>query len=459
MKEQFQPFDNLQSIKIEPIYLQLKITIMKTKLASLLVVFVLVTTQCMAQKTITVEAQSTDISNNLDLQAVSSAFGESTDLADFERRLNDYDSQISNLDLNKDGEVDYLRVVENTENNVHVVVIQAVLDKDVYQDVATIVVEKNNNKTSVQVIGDPYIYGEDYIIEPVYVYTPSIFSFFWGYNYHSWYSPYYWGYYPNYYRNRNPYEVNYYMSHINSHINRDHHYYYSNTHRDDYAYRLRNSVSRNDYATRYPDRTFSRRNDNIRNKNEFNSRSSLPNRSDYQRNESVQRNPNSTRNNGTQQRNVNPSSNTRENRNNDDIYQNRTTRNQTYENRNNGNVQNGGRTERNTQTYTQPSTPQPQVNRNSQTYTQPSAPQVNRNPDVYRNNQNNSYQRQPSTETRQQPSVNRENNNTRQAPVVNQQPRQTETRSVERSQPQNNTRESSTRTEKPNRSSNNSERK
>ena len=443
---------------------------MKTKLASLLVVLVLITTQCMAQKRITVQAQSSDISNNLDLQAVSSAFGESKDLADFERKINDYDSKISNLDLNNDGEVDYLRVVENMENNVHVVVIQAVLDKDVYQDVASIVVEKNNNRTSVQVIGDPYIYGENYIIEPVYVYTPSIFSFFWGYNYQSWYSPYSWGYYPNYYRYRNPYEVNYYMSHVDQYINHDHHYYYTDSYRrDDYS-RLHNSISRSDYAMRYPDRTFSRRNENIRNKNEFNTRSSLPSRPGYQRNESDQRNVNrglnnNTQqrnesdqrnvnrglNNNTQQRNVNPSSTPRTSRSNDDIYQNRSTRNQTYENRNNGNVQNGTRTERNTQTQ--------EVNRNNQTYTQPTAPQVNRNADVNRNQQNNTYQRQPSTETRQQPSMNRENNNTRQAPVVNQQPRQTETRSVERSQPQNNSSRESTPNVERSRSSNNSERR
>lgn len=47
-----------------------------------------------------------------------------------------------------------------------------------------------------RVIGDPYIYGPYYIIEPVYVYTPSIFSFFWGPRYFRWHSPYYWGYYP-----------------------------------------------------------------------------------------------------------------------------------------------------------------------------------------------------------------------------------------------------------------------
>jgi hypothetical protein len=157
---------------------------MKTKALALIVVITLITTQCVAQKTITVEAQNNDISNNLDLKAVASAFGESQNLEDFEKKLNDYDSQISNLDLNNDGEVDYLRVIEKMENNVHVVVIQSVLEKDIYQDVATIVVERDqNSNTTVKIVGDPYIYGNNYIIEPTYYYTPSIFSWFWRPNY------------------------------------------------------------------------------------------------------------------------------------------------------------------------------------------------------------------------------------------------------------------------------------
>lgn len=60
--------------------------------------------------TATVVAQNYDISDNLDLQAVASIFGESNDLEDFERRLNDPSLQISNLDLNRDNYVDYLRV-------------------------------------------------------------------------------------------------------------------------------------------------------------------------------------------------------------------------------------------------------------------------------------------------------------------------------------------------------------
>ena len=187
---------------------------MKPTAAVLLVGILFTTTQCVAQgnvayapqRNVTVQAQSNDISYNLDLQAVASIFGESRDLQEFEMRLNDYDAQISNLDLNNDGEVDYLRVVESSENNVHLVVIQAVLDRDVYQDVASIVVDRSRyEKTYVQVIGDPYLYGNNYIIEPMYVSTPSIFSFFFGNTYSSWSSPYYWGYYPRYYHNRRPF--------------------------------------------------------------------------------------------------------------------------------------------------------------------------------------------------------------------------------------------------------------
>ena len=243
---------------------------MKARKVGMLVLILVTTTQCMTQKRFTVEAINNDISNNLDLKAVSTAFGESKNLEDFENKLNDYDSGISNLDLNNDGQVDYLRVVEKMENNTHVVVIQAVVDKDVFQDVATIVVDKDqNNNTTVQVIGDPYIYGANYIIEPAYYYTPSIFSFFWGPDYYGWHSPYYWGYYPAHFQHHRPYELNVYLSNVYGHINHNHQYYYSNTIRNQYAVNIRTTISRNDYATIHPERTFNTRNENVRNKRDF----------------------------------------------------------------------------------------------------------------------------------------------------------------------------------------------
>ncbi len=341
---------------------------MKTKVAGLLVAILMTTTQCMAQRQITVEAQNNDISNNLDLKAVATAFGESKNLEDFEQRLNDYDSGISNLDLNNDGQVDYLRVIEKNENNVHVVVIQAVLDKDVYQDVASIVVDKDqyNNNTTVQVIGDPYIYGPNYIIEPAYIYTPSIFSFFWGANYYAWHSPYYWGYYPNYYHHRSPFELNIYMSNVYRHINHEQRYYYSNRVRNEYAERLHQSISRNDYATRHPDRTFSNRNENVRNKRDFEfNRNGQTVRPNYQNNSSqpTRTFDNSTRNtqsNGWNQRNSNNTTTQPTNRNSNGGWQN-STRNQ--------------------------NTPAP-------TYTPPTS---NRNPDV-NHNRPNTYEPRQNTD-------------------------------------------------------------
>ena len=131
--------------------------------------------------TATVVAQNYDISDNLDLQAVASIFGESNDLEDFERRLNDPSLQISNLDLNRDNYVDYLRVIEVADDDVRVIVIQAVLGEDLFQDVATIELERPRNNTStvhVQIVGNPYIYGPNYIYEPYYWRTPIFFDYF-----------------------------------------------------------------------------------------------------------------------------------------------------------------------------------------------------------------------------------------------------------------------------------------
>jgi hypothetical protein len=83
-----------------------------------------------------VNAMNNEISDNLDLRAVADIFGDSRNLRDLKRQLNDPELQISNLDLNNDNEVDYLRVIETVDNRTHVVIIQSVLDRDVYQDVA-----------------------------------------------------------------------------------------------------------------------------------------------------------------------------------------------------------------------------------------------------------------------------------------------------------------------------------
>ena len=167
------------------------------KLTTLLMTLALMSTMLWADETITVSANSSDISEGLDLKVVAKLFAEAKNLEEFETMLNNPDSAFCNLDLNGDGQVDYLRVVETGEGNKRLIVLQAILAKDIFQDVASIYVEKDEkNEVSVQVIGDEYVYGTNYIIEPVYVYRPVIYDWFWSPAWYCWTSPWYWGYYP-----------------------------------------------------------------------------------------------------------------------------------------------------------------------------------------------------------------------------------------------------------------------
>ena len=216
----------------------------------------------MADETVTVSATNADISENLDLKTVATLFGQAKDLEQFEQMLNNPDSAFSNLDLNGDGEVDYLRVIETADNNRHLVVIQAVLAKDIYQDVASIFVEKDEkDQVTVQVVGDEYIYGENYIIEPVYIYRPVIYDWFWGASWVCWHSPYYWGYYPHWWRPYYCMDPFLYWDHCYWH----HYHYpicsYRTVHHHHPHYRsMHDRVRRNDYAHRHPDRSFATRN-------------------------------------------------------------------------------------------------------------------------------------------------------------------------------------------------------
>lgn len=243
---------------------------MKTKLFIFALFASFFTNGIFAQDRTTVTATTNDISDNLDLRAVASVFGDSENLEDFERRLNDPKKQISNLDLNGDDKVDYLRVIESVEGNTHLIIIQSVLEKDVYQDVATVEVEKDShNQVQVQVVGDVYMYGDNYIYEPVYVYQPVIYDYFWVNNYHPYYSSWYYGYYPTYYYAWNPYPVYHYRNNMNICIHDYNHYNYVNIRRSHRAVALLGNTRANGYELRNPNRSFHQRNENVTNRYEL----------------------------------------------------------------------------------------------------------------------------------------------------------------------------------------------
>ena len=236
---------------------------MKTRLTILLMALLSAGCwQLRADETITVTANNGDISENLDLKAVATVFGESKDLETFEKAINDPENRISNLDLNGDGKVDYLRVVEVVENDTHLVLLQAVLAQDIFQDVASIMVEKDpdTQAVSVQVVGDEYIYGTNYVIEPVYIYRPVIYDWFWGPTWYCWYSPFYWGYYPTYWYAYDRWYCHDYWHHIHNF-----HYYHATC---SFHYRpepprrytdMHARQTRQDYAKSHPEQSFSRR--------------------------------------------------------------------------------------------------------------------------------------------------------------------------------------------------------
>jgi hypothetical protein len=224
----------------------------------------------LAQDRTLVNAASSEISDNLDLRAVASIFGDSRDLEDFERRLNDPKNQISNLDLNNDNQVDYLRVIESVEGNTHLIVLQSVLGKDLFQDVATVEVEKDtNNRVQVQVVGDVFMYGTNYIYEPVFVGNPVIFNHFWTPYYRPYFSSWNWGFYPSYYSYWSPFPIFRYRNHIGGFINFNHQYNYVNFRRCQVVYNNYYGRRANFYETQFPNRSFANRNSGYTNRYEL----------------------------------------------------------------------------------------------------------------------------------------------------------------------------------------------
>lgn len=105
--------------------------------------------------------------DNFDLYGALELFRKSENPEAFEKALNTNDNEINNLDLDADGKVDYIRVVDKTEGAIHSVVMQVNVSKDEVQDVAVIEIEKTGDKAAhIQIVGDEELYGKDYIVEP-----------------------------------------------------------------------------------------------------------------------------------------------------------------------------------------------------------------------------------------------------------------------------------------------------
>lgn len=105
--------------------------------------------------------------DHFSLQGALQLFEKAGSPEEFESLINKEDNNVNNLDLNGDGQVDYVRVIDKMENDVHVLILQVPVSATESQDIAVIEIEKNGAASALlQIIGDEDIYGEQVIVEP-----------------------------------------------------------------------------------------------------------------------------------------------------------------------------------------------------------------------------------------------------------------------------------------------------
>lgn len=68
--------------------------------------------------------------------------------------------------MNRDGQVDFIRVTEKSEGDTRLAILQAALGEDDFHDVATIAVEREEAGYNLHVRGNVTIYGESVYVVP-----------------------------------------------------------------------------------------------------------------------------------------------------------------------------------------------------------------------------------------------------------------------------------------------------
>jgi hypothetical protein len=170
--------------------------------------------------------------NDFSLEGTLELFKDAENLEAFEISLNEEKNYISNLDLNNDGEIDYIKVIDFFENNVHAIVLQIDINDQESQDIAVIEIEKSGEHSAeLQIIGDSDVFGENVIVEPfevnestngrggpscnytfakivINVWTWPTVRYIYTPRYRPYVSPWRWRLYPNYWKPWRPHPLN-----------------------------------------------------------------------------------------------------------------------------------------------------------------------------------------------------------------------------------------------------------
>ena len=116
-----------------------------------LLLFVLGITSAFSQEDNRPENTGDDFS----LEGALELFKNSNSLEEFEKNLNQENNQVNNLDLDGDGQTDYINVEDIKENDTHMIVMSTYLNETEKQDIALIAIEKTSEGNAVlQIEGD-----------------------------------------------------------------------------------------------------------------------------------------------------------------------------------------------------------------------------------------------------------------------------------------------------------------
>lgn len=110
------------------------------------------------------------LGDNFSLEGALEMFKKSNSIEEFEKLINLEDSNVNNLDLNEDDEIDYINVESIKDGDTHVVILSTYLNEKDIQDIATIGIEKTGKEEAVlQIEGDENLYDANTYVEPYLV--------------------------------------------------------------------------------------------------------------------------------------------------------------------------------------------------------------------------------------------------------------------------------------------------
>ena len=135
---------------------------MSKKIIALLLIVLGITTAYSQQDT-----RHENTGDDFSLEGALELFKNSNSLEEFEKSLNQENNQVNNLDLDGDGQTDYINVEDIKENNSHVIVMSTYLNETEKQDIALIAIEKTGDgKAVLQIEGDEDLFPKNTIVEP-----------------------------------------------------------------------------------------------------------------------------------------------------------------------------------------------------------------------------------------------------------------------------------------------------